>query len=98
MAAAGAKAQSHAVPNGTASHPEHAAAGAVAAQASHHHHHHHHHHHADTNAKAPTSKKPAAKKPADPSETSKLLAAKISQLESDRAGEKDLEAEIGKWW
>lgn len=30
-------------------------------------------------------------------ETSKLLAAKISQLEQDAAGEKDQEAEIGTW-
>lgn len=30
-------------------------------------------------------------------ETSKLLAAKISQLEQDAAGEKDQEAEIGMW-
>ncbi|KAI9780218.1 MAG: hypothetical protein M1816_003142 [Peltula sp. TS41687] len=42
----------------------------------------------------PTSKKGKGKKPADPLETSKLLAAKISQLESDRAGEKDIETEI----
>ncbi|KAI1978392.1 hypothetical protein LOZ53_003196 [Ophidiomyces ophidiicola] len=39
-------------------------------------------------------KKGKGKKPADPSETSKLLAAKISQLEQDAAGEKDQEAEI----
>ncbi|KAI9671562.1 MAG: hypothetical protein M1817_003614 [Caeruleum heppii] len=39
------------------------------------------------------SKKAKTKK-VDPSETSKLLAAKISQLESDKAGEKDQEAEI----
>jgi hypothetical protein len=32
---------------------------------------------------------------ADPNETSKLLAAKISQLEQDAAGEKDQEQEIG---
>ncbi|KAL2371741.1 hypothetical protein RJ035_002334 [Blastomyces gilchristii] len=46
---------------------------------------------------APTTmaKKAKGKKPADPSETSKLLAAKISQLEQDAAGEKDQEAEIG---
>jgi len=47
------------------------------------------------------SKKSKGKKPADPNETSKLLAAKISQLEQDAAGEKDQEAEIGtfliKW-
>lgn len=44
---------------------------------------------------APTSKKGKGKKVADPSETSKLLAAKISQLEQDAAGEKDQEQEIG---
>lgn len=41
------------------------------------------------------SKKAKGKKVADPNETSKLLAAKISQLEQDAAGEKDQEAEIG---
>lgn len=41
------------------------------------------------------AKKNKGKKTADPSETSKLLAAKISQLEQDAAGEKDQEAEIG---
>lgn len=41
------------------------------------------------------AKKNKAKKAADPNETSKLLAAKISQLEQDAAGEKDQEAEIG---
>lgn len=35
------------------------------------------------------------KKATDPSETSKLLAAKISQLEQDAVGEKEQEAEIG---
>ncbi|KAI9766753.1 MAG: hypothetical protein M1835_004267 [Candelina submexicana] len=44
---------------------------------------------------APVPKKGKGKKAADPNETSKLLAAKISQLESDAAGEKDQEAEIG---
>lgn len=46
---------------------------------------------------APTAiaKKAKGKKHADPNETSKLLAAKISQLEQDAAGEKDQEAEIG---
>ncbi|KAM5440794.1 hypothetical protein McanMca71_001331 [Microsporum canis] len=45
---------------------------------------------------APTAiaKKAKGKKHADPNETSKLLAAKISQLEQDAAGEKDQEAEI----
>lgn len=43
------------------------------------------------------SKKNKGKKAADPNETSKLLAAKISQLEQDAAGEKDQEQEIGAW-
>jgi hypothetical protein len=38
----------------------------------------------------------AKKATPDPSEVPKLLAAKISQLESDQAGEKEEEAEIGK--
>lgn len=41
------------------------------------------------------TKKNKGKKVADPNETSKLLAAKISQLEQDAAGEKDQEQEIG---
>ncbi|EEH37785.2 hypothetical protein PAAG_00706 [Paracoccidioides lutzii Pb01] len=45
-------------------------------------------------APAPMAKRSKGKKPSDPSETSKLLAAKISQLEQDAAGEKDQEAEI----
>ncbi|EER25915.1 hypothetical protein D8B26_008239 [Coccidioides posadasii str. Silveira] len=51
---------------------------------------------AKPSAMAPSgmSKKAKGKKPADPTETSKLLAAKISQLEQDAAGEKDQEAEI----
>ena len=44
---------------------------------------------------ASTAKKSKNKKAADPNETGKLLAAKINQLESDQAGEKDQEAEIG---
>jgi hypothetical protein len=44
---------------------------------------------------APASKKSKTKKASDPNETSKLLAAKISQLELDAAGEKDQEIEIG---
>lgn len=43
------------------------------------------------------SKKGKGKKTSDPNETSKLLAAKISQLEQDAAGEKDQEAEIGRF-
>ena len=50
----------------------------------------------DSNVGAPASKKGKTKKATDPLETSKLLAAKISQLESDKAGEKDQEAEIGE--
>ena len=46
---------------------------------------------------ATMSKKAKGKKAADPNETSKLLAAKISQLEQDAAGEKDQEAEIGAY-
>ena len=49
-----------------------------------------HHHHNDTGVK-----KGKQKKATDPSEASKLIAAKISQLELDAAGEKDQEAEIG---
>lgn len=45
-----------------------------------------------------SSKKNKAKKVPDPTETSKLLAAKISQLEQDAAGEKDQEAEIGMFF
>ena len=41
------------------------------------------------------AKKGKQKKVADNSEASKLIAAKISQLELDAAGEKDQEAEIG---
>lgn len=47
---------------------------------------------------ATTSKKGKGKKDKyGPDETSKLLAAKISQLEQDAAGEKDQEAEIGAY-
>ena len=45
---------------------------------------------------APTATKAKGKKAVDPNETSKLLAAKINQLELDAAGEKDQEIEIGK--
>ncbi len=44
----------------------------------------------------PTSKKAKGKKAADPSETGKLLAAKINQLELDAAGDKEQELEIGR--
>lgn len=60
---------------------------------------HHHHHHDAGAAHQPmasnAAKKGKGKKATDPNETSKLLAAKISQLELDAAGEKDQEAEIG---
>ena len=42
-----------------------------------------------------TKKAKAKKEKMGPDETSKLLAAKISQLEHDAAGEKDQEIEIG---
>ena len=43
-----------------------------------------------------TKKAKAKKEKMGPDETSKLLAAKISQLEQDAAGEKDQEVEIGQ--
>jgi len=43
------------------------------------------------------NKKAKGKKAMDSSEASKLVAARISQLELDAAGEKDQEAEIGAW-
>ena len=46
---------------------------------------------------APSTKK-GKKKTTDPSETSKLLAAKINQLELDAVGEKEQELEIGVWY
>jgi hypothetical protein len=60
----------------------------------------HHHHHHEGTGPAPgsgtsASKKAKNKKATDPNEASKLIAAKISQLELDAAGEKDQEAEIG---
>ncbi|KAG0645337.1 Alpha-taxilin [Hyphodiscus hymeniophilus] len=59
--------------------------------------HHHHHNHdigGGSSAAANTTKKGKQKKATDPNEASKLIAAKISQLELDAAGEKDQEAEI----
>lgn len=60
----------------------------------------HHHHHHDAGGSQPPgtaagAKKGKQKKATDPNEASKLIAAKISQLELDAAGEKDQEAEIG---
>lgn len=57
--------------------------------------HHHHHHDSQQSALANAAKKGKQKKATDPNEASKLIAAKISQLELDAAGEKDQEAEIG---
>lgn len=61
-----------------------------------------HHSHVHDHSTAPNSaglsnasKKGKMKKTTDPNEASKLIAAKISQLELDAAGEKDQEAEIG---
>jgi hypothetical protein len=48
-------------------------------------------------ANASKKSKPKSKT-TDPNEASKLIAAKISQLELDAAGEKDQEAEIGAWF
>ena len=59
---------------------------------------HHHHHHDIGGAQlsgSAAAKKGKQKKATDPNEASKLIAAKISQLELDAAGEKDQEAEIG---
>lgn len=46
-------------------------------------------------APPPPTKKGKQRKLADSSDTSRLLQARISQLEQDAAGEKDQEAEIG---
>lgn len=61
---------------------------------------HHNHGHDTMNSSSQAglsnaSKKAKARKATDPNEASKLIAAKISQLELDAAGEKDQEAEIG---
>ncbi|KAI0471810.1 myosin-like coiled-coil protein-domain-containing protein [Xylariaceae sp. FL0804] len=71
-----------------------------------HHHHHHHHHHAPvqdprpaptpTAAMTATAKKGKGKKALDSTEASKLVAARISQLEVDTAAEKEQEAEIDR--
>jgi len=57
------------------------------------------HNHDNRPAPAPpaamASKKGKQKKATEPNEASKLIAARISQLELDAAGEKDQEAEIG---
>lgn len=62
----------------------------------------HHHSHQDGSnnhgsaGASTTAKKAKSKKATDPNEASKLIAAKISQLEIDAAGEKDQEVEIGR--
>ncbi|TVY15256.1 hypothetical protein LARI1_G006797 [Lachnellula arida] len=59
---------------------------------------HHHHHDAGTthqSAAANAAKKGKQKKATDPNEASKLIAAKISQLELGAAEDKEQEAEIG---
>lgn len=58
-------------------------------------HQHHHHHHDVGGVPSNTAKKGKQKKATDPNEASKLIAAKISQLELDAAGDKEQEAEIG---
>jgi hypothetical protein len=57
----------------------------------------HHHHHHDVGGASGTNaaKKGKGKKTTDPNEASNLIAAKISQLELDAAGEQEQEAEIG---
>jgi hypothetical protein len=69
-------------------------------------HHHHHHQHvpvqeprpAPTPASAANSnKKGKGKKAMDSNEASKLVAARISQLEVDTAAEREQEAEIGRF-
>jgi hypothetical protein len=59
------------------------------------HHHHHHHDVGPQSGSASMGKKGKQKKATDPTEASNLIAAKISQLESDAAGDKEQEAEIG---
>lgn len=58
-------------------------------------HQHHHHHHDVGGLPSNSLKKGKQKKATDPNEASKLIAAKISQLELDAAGDKEQEAEIG---
>jgi hypothetical protein len=55
----------------------------------------HHHHHHDVASGSGAAKKGKGKKTTDPNEASNLIAAKISQLELDAAGEQEQEAEIG---
>ena len=52
-------------------------------------------HDAHLHAPHPSAKKAKSKKGLDSNEASRLLQARISQLEQDAAGEKDQELEIG---
>ncbi|KAE9366164.1 hypothetical protein N431DRAFT_472719 [Stipitochalara longipes BDJ] len=56
--------------------------------------HHHHHHDVGAASGSNAAKKGKGKKTTDPNEASNLIAAKISQLELDAAGEQEQEAEI----
>lgn len=59
---------------------------------------HQHHHHATAGSSNPPPslpKKGKAKKQADPDDAAKAVAARLAQLESNVADEKDQEAEIG---
>lgn len=59
---------------------------------------HQHHHHATAGSSHPPPslpKKGKAKKQADPDDAAKAVAARLAQLESNVADEKDQEAEIG---
>lgn len=62
---------------------------------------HHHHHHdggmASQSGSANAGKKGKQKKAMDSKEGLNLIAAKISQLELDEAGDKEQEAEIGRF-
>lgn len=49
----------------------------------------------DAHVHSPAAKKAKGKRGMDSSEASRLLQARISQLEQDAAGEKDQEMEIG---
>lgn len=60
------------------------------------HYHHHDHRPAPTPASAIANKKAKSKKAMDSSEASKLVAARISQLEVDNAAEKEQQEEIGR--
>jgi len=79
------------VPNGTSNQAQ----GDTAYTNGHHHHHHHHPTAGSSNAPPSLAKKGKAKKQADPDDAAKAVAARLAQLESNVADEKDQEAEIG---